>query len=464
MIVEEYAVSASLIKTAPPTSFTCACDKSLHSACRGLLPFGKSKGEEFCVLHFPGKNKAAEFEAAIEKKCKDKDFDFRGVWFPSEATFENVVFDKRADFTHAEFTSTVKFIGSVFNGEAKFIDTKFRGGVSFNQTQFTQAVQYNFAIFEGPASFASSTFAEAVNFGHAVFLQSAHFIRTTFGAEANFAKTTFKSEANFAYATFKEHLMFSGETYTAEIAKSMSFKRARIDKPSHVSFHAFSLRPHWFISVNTREFEFTNIRWRVYKTEKAIEVLRRSEEEEERDPIHTTLETTGKGAVPLRRLLGRVYRDLAINCEDNHQYDSASKFRYLAMDLQRVSHAGGLAFWTLGWWYWLASGFGERVWRALVALVVVWLLAAMLYTQVGFVRWEPRTSSEREAAEARRDEVGEPLRWQRALTYSLGVMTLQKPEPRPASNAAQALVMLETILGPVQAALLALAIRRKFMR
>ena len=97
-------------------------------------------------------------------------------------------------------------------------------------------------------------------------------------------------------------------------------------------------------------------------------------------------------------------------------------------------------------------------------MIGVLLLCAALYTRVGFVRWEPRVSSEREAAEARRDEAGAPLRWPRALTYSLGVMTLQKPEPRPATDAAQALVMLETILGPVQAALLALAIRRKFMR
>ena len=37
-------------------------------------------------------------------------------------------------------------------------------------------------------------------------------------------------------------------------------------------------------------------------------------------------------------------------------------------------------------------------------------------------------------------------------------------EPRVATNAVQSLVLLETILGPVQAALLALAIRRKFMR
>jgi len=60
--------------------------------------------------------------------------------------------------------------------------------------------------------------------------------------------------------------------------------------------------------------------------------------------------------------------------------------------------------------------------------------------------------------------IGAPLKFSRALTYSAGVMTLQKPEPQPATAEAQTVVLLETILGPVQAALLALAIRRKFMR
>lgn len=59
---------------------------------------------------------------------------------------------------------------------------------------------------------------------------------------------------------------------------------------------------------------------------------------------------------------------------------------------------------------------------------------------------------------------GQPLEFSRALTYSLAVISLQKPEPKPLTGTAQTLVLLETILGPVQAALLALAIRRKFMR
>jgi hypothetical protein len=52
----------------------------------------------------------------------------------------------------------------------------------------------------------------------------------------------------------------------------------------------------------------------------------------------------------------------------------------------------------------------------------------------------------------------------RAIPYSLGVMMLQKPEPRPVTSAARFLVILESVLGAAQAALLLLAILRKFMR
>lgn len=112
----------------------------------------------------------------------------------------------------------------------------------------------------------------------------------------------------------------------------------------------------------------------------------------------------------------------------------------------------------------MASGYGERVAQAFLVLLGILLLSAVLYNHVGFARWEPRVASESDVFSAKRDEVGAPLTFGRALTYSAAVMTFQKPEPRPATAAAQTIVLLETILGPVQAALLALAIRRKFMR
>jgi hypothetical protein len=51
-----------------------------------------------------------------------------------------------------------------------------------------------------------------------------------------------------------------------------------------------------------------------------------------------------------------------------------------------------------------------------------------------------------------------------AIVYSVQVAALQKPDPKPLSWRVKALVTSETILGPAQAALLLLAIRRKFMR
>ncbi|MFY9621060.1 MAG: hypothetical protein WAQ99_14700 [Pyrinomonadaceae bacterium] len=118
----------------------------------------------------------------------------------------------------------------------------------------------------------------------------------------------------------------------------------------------------------------------------------------------------------------------------------------------------------LHWIYWVASGYGERIMRAFTVLIVFWLLFAGVYTRVGFAPSEQKLGRESDVAIAKRFDVVESLPFKRALAYSLGVMTLQRPEPKPATTAAQTVVLLETILGPVQAALLALAIRRKFMR
>jgi hypothetical protein len=188
-------------------------------------------------------------------------------------------------------------------------------------------------------------------------------------------------------------------------------------------------------------------------------------------------------------LLAIAYRDLAVNAEENHRYREASLFRYLAMDTRRLTEYsftdlnwlfhkinrrwvwrivnrpwGRVAFWRLDWWYWLASGYGERIGRAALGLIGVWLLFAVIFTFVGFSRWETKSASETEAQAASYDEQGAPMRIQRSLIYSALVITLQKPEPKPATSIAKTGVILETILGPIQAALLALAIRRRFMR
>jgi Pentapeptide repeats (9 copies) len=409
-------------------AFVCDCDEWARSACNGLLFYKKHEGKRYCVLHYPGKDKAAAFHEALERKHDAQDFNFRGVWFPEAVDFSEFTFTSPASFRSATFSAAVSFRSATFSAE----------------------VSFGYATFSAEAYFGSATFSAEAYFRYATFSAEAYFGYATFSATASFDSATFSAEAYFRYTSFKDYVRFAGnrEIKVFDDNSSLNFQFAKIEKPDHFSFHTVMLRPHWFVNVDARKFEFIDVNWnwQSISTKQEIKSI------DEGDILSK------------HRLLAIACRNLAVNAEENNRYEDASRLRYMAMDARRLERWRGFAFWTLGWWYWLASGYGERVWRAFVVLIGVWLVAAALYTRVGFARWEPRVSTEREAAEARRDEVGESLRWPRALTYSLGVMTLQKPEPRPATNAAQSLVMLETILGPVQAALLALAIRRKFMR
>jgi hypothetical protein len=431
--------SSSKAYSSADSDFVCDCYAFALSACEGEPFYKEHQRKRYCVLHYPSDDKVEAFEKAFKRKIAADDFDFHEVYFPSVANFTNVRTNNRANFSRA-----------VFNDTAYFLETFFDGGASFDKAVFRAEAHFNAARFGKWANFSEATFDTEVMFRHTSF-EDARFYGVVFNSEVDFTDVVFNNEADFDHAVFRDYVRFARDFRddTSLGAKpSLSFGYARIDKQERCSFHTLALRPHWFINVDARKFEFINVNWNWRNTNTKLEI--KSLEEKKVSAPHS--------------LLTIACRNLAVNAEENHRYEEASRFRYMAMDARRLERWRGFAFWTLGWWYWLASGYGERVWRAFVVLIGVWLVAAALYTRVGFARWEPRVATEKEAAEARRDEVGEPLRWPRALTYSLGVMTLQKPEPRPATNAAQSLVMLETILGPVQAALLALAIRRKFMR
>ena len=571
----------------------------MRTACVQETFYKDNEGKRYCVLHFPGKEKSADFERALQRKVRNKDFNFRGVWFSddlvlpdlafdlevdfsqavfnakvdfansifhraahfSEATFckganfsnanfgpanfsesrfsgklrfsdtsfsgetdfGRSIFDDKADFTCASFRKESRFSRSTFNAEANFRDAAFsanadfRGAsfgaeATFSEASFDAAASFTSATFNGEADFFSATFGKAdfsqatfnsdALFVSATFSKDADFMLATFSAQAHFGSATFKGKAYFCFATFStaadfsatfgaaadfmsatfgaranfSNAAFSGDadfgsaTFTAAAdfnsaafadhvrfagaekhhvftdTSSLDLQFARIERPDHVSFHTLSLRPYWFVNVDAREFDFTNVDWD-----------RRSVNEE----IGSLEE---KNVSAPHRLLAIAYRHLAVNAEENHRYAEASRFRYMAMDRYRRERWRGPGFWRLGWWYWLASGYGERTLQAFLVLLGIWLVAGLLYTQVGLARWEPKLASESDVVTAKRDEVGTPLPLPRALAYSAAVMTFQKPEPRPATTAAQTVVLLETILGPVQAALLALAIRRKFMR
>ena len=491
------------------SGFVCDGATSMHSVCGGEASY-KHEGKQYCVLHLPSKDKSADFEKALQKKLNNRDFDFSGVWFPNEVSFVKFDFRERANFSNATFSADVSFNSAKFSAKADFSHAKFSAKADFNSAKFGERADFGFAIFSALADFTHATFGAVADFIYAAFNAAdftivnfsapVWFVGVTFGADSSFNNATFSADSSFntatfsatssfmsakfngkadfsaakfsatayfSFATFSAATDFSCATFSATSFRSAAFadhvrfagnekspvftdtssldlQFLRIEKPDHVSFHTISLRPHWFVNVDARKFDFTNVDW-------------------DWRSIHEEVESLGSVS-PAHRMLSIACWHLAENAEGNRRYEEASRFRYMAMDARRLEEGQGLAVWKLSWWYWLASGYGERMLRALVMLLGILFLFAMLYHQVGFARWEPRVASESDAVAAQRDGVGAPLEFRRALAYSAGVLMLQKPEPRPATAVAQGLVILETILGPVQAALLALAIRRKFMR
>jgi hypothetical protein len=230
----------------------------------------------------------------------------------------------------------------------------------------------------------------------------------------------------------------------------LDFQFAHFEKPDRVSFHTLDLKPHWFVNVDSRKFEFIDVEFRFDLNEE----LKRLNNANVGAPHH---------------LLAIACWQLADNAEVNHRYPEASRFRYSSFEARRIERFSGLVFWRIDWWYWLASGYGESVLQAFIVFVVLLGLFAVGYKYSAFETMA-KTEITQTAQAAEKSSPDTPnkgqkrLGWDEAARYSINVSILQKPDPKPQSSFAKWLVIIETVIGPAQAALLALALRRRFMR
>ena len=358
------------------------------------------------------------------------DANFRNSVFKGLAQFWRCTFEGEAEFDHAEFLNVASFWPGIFKSKASFSNASFVkalfGGAEFGAKSvfswcaFREAEFFG-AYFDGDAEFFSAKFDGLANFAGARFAKAAKFRFSEFGGEARFISAAISGATDFGHAVFKDSVGFSAEYGTGGFGDGAAcdFRRARFDAPKRVSFHSVTLRPHWFVNVDPRDFQFVDVRWvgdLGVKT-MAVEIndLKTREELEEKETARKRAERMesarqyndgfeikrlkreeedeyGEAAERPQnknryyRLLSIACRQLAVNAEENHRYEEASKFRYWAMDTRRSDRWKGFAFWRLGWWYWLASGYGERVVRAFFMLTGVWLIFAAAYSQVSFVR------------------------------------------------------------------------------
>jgi hypothetical protein len=421
----------------------CSCDERFRSVCEGLPGNYEYEGKRYCVLHLPRGDKVSRFTEVIEQKFRNKDFDFRGIYFPSipinieePRGFSEATFEGEADFSDATFQEL----------SAYFSEATFKESATFHNATFEGRAFFNRCIFEGEANFNEATFKGMANFYYATFEKRALFYDATFEEEAYFAYATFKDIAFFFYTTFQDGANF-GFLETSPTQTRLIFRAAVIDKAEGFSFHATYLRPSWFLDVDAQKFDFSDVEWFRLPNKKKLTL---EKEIKYLDELPRTLDYARSTPHGNLRRLQRACRKLMNNAEENRDYPTANEFHYWSMELLRKE--GWRELGLIGTLYWILSGYGERPRRAFLMLVGMGTLFAILYVMVaGSI-----------------EHVGQ------AFLYSLAAMVrltgvpamapltklLQPSEP----GLFQLLVTAEGILGPLQIALLALAIRRKVMR
>jgi hypothetical protein len=479
------------------TDFICEVDDKYRSACDGLGLYGEHEGKRYCVLHFPGGEKRDDFKKVIESKLVQKDYHFGGTIFP-EGT---------SDFEGHEFDATTTFNGATFLGGAYFRVAKFSGcSTEFSGTQFSGRTSFSWAQFSGWTSFSGARFSgwrtsfrgvkfsgERTDFSGAEFSgERTDFSRAEFSGEwtdfsgAEFASSggtsfeespTFEKMVLFNNAAFKEKVVFGGSTANPVFGPQAQaqFDGLEIEKPALLKFNTVVLRPGWFINApNVRNVDFTDVEWagisdkpedfkdsiqnlkgRVRAATEAIKnrELRQAWHKLTVNALDNEIETLKeREAVGSKQrillypvphtILAQACRRLSAKAEEDREYPRANEFHYWSMDALRKKGWRSLGF--IGIFYWALSGYGVRAARAFSVLVAICAAFALLYMVLG----PPKLQN-----------LGQ------AVVYSLGAVARLNPEPKPqAPGLFQLLVIIEGLLGPLQIALLALAVRRKVMR
>lgn len=375
-------------------------DDIREKVCMKYPVVNEDGGNYYCLWHNPDINKAEIFLREFKKRRKAEHTDFRSVVFPIRFEYKG------------KLSGDLNFSGATFYRRVVFENAEINN-LNFNEAYFTDISEL---------VVKNSVCRGKINFD-----------------KANIEGKVFLNGKN-------DRILFMNS------ANALSLKDARIEKPHWINFRSIRLLPHYFVDVDASKFVFLDCKWRDANEEDfaiAEEITRATHKE-----------------------IAQTCNQLAANYEENRHYDESSDFRYGAMEAKRLGYKSTFTkIFNLYWLYKWTSGYGEsRLWATFVLLFLIGLFSVFYATRyASFDNGEkppkPAETFVGQTCDNMRI-IGNPngMTVCDGIVHSLAVAYFQRPDPKPHDALTKFLVTLETILVPIQAALLALAIRRKFMR
>ncbi|MCH7921633.1 MAG: pentapeptide repeat-containing protein [Nitrospinae bacterium] len=362
---------------------------------------------------------------------------FLGATFGGGASFEYATFGKKARFGSATFGEEARFDGATFGEGASFRLANIGAGVNFEEAKFGRGASFEFARFDEMAGFVGATFGEEARFSSATFGERSSFHSTIFGEGASFTRVNFRAGAKFIGTTFQGSAVFlgrrgrEGEEEEFVFGGEVDFRNLILEAPDKVRFQHANLSQARFLNTRLDKIQFIDVDWHEREGRKALYDEEFAEEGYE--------------------LVAQLYRQLKKNYEEQRDYPGAGDFHYgeMEMTLKQQWKDGKFLSWLLTRAYKFLSGYGEEPLWAIYILFWIWVLPAILAYMQPIMSTDPSPGF-----------FGGLLD---SLLVSIKAMSLRLPEtPKPILG--KFVMILQVFLGPIQLALTALALRRKFQR
>lgn len=477
-----------------------------------------SNKADFWFAEFPEKVffDFTEFESeAVFSFAKFGVASFQDVKFLGDAVFYNTRFEF-GNFNSAKFKKDVNFVFSKLkNGffseadfssdektNATFYDAEFLEMATFDQAVFPETVDFRKVIFGDDVLFTGSHFQKTY-FESTEFQKDVYFNYSTFQERIFFENVKFFGNVDFSKTKVLDQMQFLGETINKVFSKehTLGLEHCFIEKPERILFHTVNLNIRWFVNVDSSKFVFTDIYWTESFQNPKLQL---------RSDLKTIEYENSK------QLYKIACRQLADNAENNNRFEEASKFRQMALETEWLEKKEKISNWIknlvpeseklkrrfggstneedkpipptnsfgilrrsgdflIHGLYRITSFYGESwSWALGVLFCLIFAIFPIIFTQLDF-QVSPKSIPLEVVVKDCKDVEEElkpvckierrNLSFDEAILHSLSSATFQEVEYRkPISFWAELWTILEKIFAPLQVALLALAIRRKFMR
>ncbi len=439
-------------------------------------------GIDFMFALFHGKS--TDFRAA---QFRGKSTDFRRAQFHGETTdFESAHFHGETTyFETAEFNcETTNFIGARFDGKT----------TDFNSAEFHGKTDFNGAEFHGKTDFSLAKFRDATDFFGAKF----------HGATTNFSFAEFHGAmTDFRYAQFHGKVLFYGSLPEGMFHNgAVSFRGIVMSENAELVFEGVNLSKTELLQVDLARVKFLDVEWNHATGWWRGRWRSRLYDEElwQKERRAVALEANSEYLAHLARL----YRALKAYYRQTGEYQLVGHFHYGLMEVQwhqrelkdqppyGASRGNRFRHWLkrksrkwLSWeaMYRLSSGYGEDyAWSALMLgglivgfAAIYWCLGVPAPPDTEVSRWVSLSAPAVEGLQhvslgAPAALVHKPF-WSNmlaALLFSLQTASIGRlhyfNDPAAMSPWADLVYTLESILGPVQIAFFAVALRNRFRR